>query len=58
MHTQHAHRQRVGGIKRADAHQRRHDRNTESRCEIRQRFGRFTVHYATSGINERSFCSR
>ena len=55
VHAQHAHRQRIGGIERADAHQRGHDGNAERMGKPGQLARRPGIDHPAAGVDQRPF---
>ena len=54
VHAEHAHRQRMRGVERADAHQRRDDRDAELDARTRAALGRAVgVDHAAAGVDQR-----
>jgi hypothetical protein len=54
VHAEHLHRSSVVVSDRADAHERRHDRDAEVRRERAQLVGRLAVDDAAAGVDERA----
>ena len=53
VHAQHAHRQRIGGVHGADAHERGDHRNVESLGELAQLLRCIAIDHAATGVDQR-----